>query len=197
MACLSAVSAAGLEATLIAVDLSGYMLNGDYPPSRLQCQYECVSLINSVKTQNPESSVGLMSLSCTRKKCPRVYISPCLDSENHDVMSKLHFLNQRIDRRDTFVDFEGAMEVKHLGQTRGSRLRLLEPKGAGIAVRGLSHCTGAAHATAARVPLFGVCFVMVQGLVPRFRVHVGRRMQPHNPQTSVGRRMEPHNPQTS
>ena len=42
---------AGLEATLIAVDNSGYMINTDHRPSRLQSQYECVNLVCTVKTQ--------------------------------------------------------------------------------------------------------------------------------------------------
>lgn len=102
------VSATGLEATLIAVDLSGFMVNGDYAPSRLQCQYECVNLITTVKLQNPESAVGLMSMSCREEECPRVHIAPAMDSEQHDVLSKLHTLNQR---PANYVQFEKAIEV--------------------------------------------------------------------------------------
>ena len=48
---LLGVGGAGLEATLIAVDNSGYMINTDHRPSRLQSQYECVNLVCTVKTQ--------------------------------------------------------------------------------------------------------------------------------------------------
>lgn len=102
-------SATGLEATLIAVDLSGFMVNADYPPSRLQCQYECVNLITTVKMQNPESAVGLMSMSCRDEECPRVHIAPAMDSEHHDVLNKLHTLNRHPANR---VQFERAMEVR-------------------------------------------------------------------------------------
>lgn len=61
------------------VDLSGHMINGDYSPNRLQAQYECVNLISTVKTQNPESGIGLMSLSCPPGGCPRVYMAPHSD----------------------------------------------------------------------------------------------------------------------
>ncbi len=50
-AMLLGVGGAGLEATLIAVDNSGYMINTDHRPSRLQSQYECVNLVCTVKTQ--------------------------------------------------------------------------------------------------------------------------------------------------
>ena len=50
-AMLLGVGGAGLEATLIAVDNSGYMINTDHRPSRMQSQYECVNLVCTVKTQ--------------------------------------------------------------------------------------------------------------------------------------------------
>jgi hypothetical protein len=112
---VGSVSAAGLEATLIAVDLSGFMVNADYPPSRLQCQYECVNLITTVKMQNPESAVGLMSMSCRDEECPRVHIAPAMDSEQHDVLNKLHALNRHPANR---VQFEKAMEVSMERDTR-------------------------------------------------------------------------------
>jgi hypothetical protein len=49
---LLGVGGAGLEATLIAVDNSGYMINTDHRPSRLQSQYECVNLVCTVKTRS-------------------------------------------------------------------------------------------------------------------------------------------------
>ncbi|WVZ60044.1 hypothetical protein U9M48_010114 [Paspalum notatum var. saurae] len=52
-----------LEATMICVDNSEWMRNGDYAPSRLQAQADAVNLICGVKTQsNPESTVGVLAM---------------------------------------------------------------------------------------------------------------------------------------
>jgi 26S proteasome regulatory subunit N10 len=53
-----------LEATMIVLDNSEYMRNGDYTPTRYGAQLDAVNLIFSAKTQaNPESTVGLMTMS--------------------------------------------------------------------------------------------------------------------------------------
>ncbi|KAK9473246.1 uncharacterized protein V1510DRAFT_393187 [Dipodascopsis tothii] len=52
-----------LEATMIVIDNSEYMRNGDYTPTRFEAQADSVNLIFSAKTQsNPESAVGLMTM---------------------------------------------------------------------------------------------------------------------------------------
>lgn len=52
-----------LEATMIVIDNSEYMRNGDYTPTRFQAQVDAVSMIFNIKTQsNPENTVGLMSM---------------------------------------------------------------------------------------------------------------------------------------
>jgi len=54
----------GLESTIICVDNSEFMRNGDYLPTRLQAQQDAVNLIAHSKTRsNPESNVALMTLS--------------------------------------------------------------------------------------------------------------------------------------
>jgi len=51
-----------LEATLICIDNSEWMRNGDYLPSRSEAQADAVNLICSAKTgQNSENTVGLMT----------------------------------------------------------------------------------------------------------------------------------------
>merc|ERR1711872_247811 len=56
-----------LESTIICVDNSQYMRNGDFNPTRLQAQQDAVNLITHSKTRsNPESNVALMTLSDMR-----------------------------------------------------------------------------------------------------------------------------------
>ncbi|ODV83867.1 hypothetical protein CANARDRAFT_9157 [[Candida] arabinofermentans NRRL YB-2248] len=53
-----------LEATMIVIDNSEYMRNGDYLLSRYQAQLDTVEMIFRRKTNaNPESTVGVMSMS--------------------------------------------------------------------------------------------------------------------------------------
>ena len=56
-----------LEATVVCVDNSDFMINGDYKPTRLQAQAEAVNLLAGAKTgSNPENTVGILSLAGTR-----------------------------------------------------------------------------------------------------------------------------------
>ncbi|KAG0675355.1 hypothetical protein C6P40_001541 [Pichia californica] len=53
-----------LEATMVIIDNSEYMRNGDYTPSRYQAQLDTVEIIFRRKTNsNPENVVGLMTMS--------------------------------------------------------------------------------------------------------------------------------------
>ncbi|XP_064082829.1 26S proteasome non-ATPase regulatory subunit 4-like [Macrobrachium nipponense] len=55
-----------LESTIICVDNSEYMRNGDYVPTRLQAQQDAVNTICRVKLRsNPENNVGLLTLANT------------------------------------------------------------------------------------------------------------------------------------
>ncbi|KAK9731309.1 Ubiquitin interaction motif [Popillia japonica] len=52
-----------LESTMICVDNSDYMRNGDFLPTRLQAQQDAVNLVCHSKTRsNPENNVGLLTL---------------------------------------------------------------------------------------------------------------------------------------
>ncbi|KAL1444572.1 hypothetical protein MTO96_029750 [Rhipicephalus appendiculatus] len=52
-----------LESTIICVDDSEYMRNGDFIPNRLQAQQEAVGVVCQSKTQsNPENNVGLLAM---------------------------------------------------------------------------------------------------------------------------------------
>jgi 26S proteasome regulatory subunit N10 len=66
-----------LEATVICIDNSEWMRNGDYPPTRFQAQADAVNLICGAKTQsNPENTVGVLTMA---GKGPRVLITPTND----------------------------------------------------------------------------------------------------------------------
>ncbi|KAF9518401.1 hypothetical protein BS47DRAFT_1371038 [Hydnum rufescens UP504] len=66
-----------LEATMIIVDNSEYMRNGDYAPTRFGAQSDAVNIIFGTKTQsNPENTVGVMTMA---GKTPEVLVTPTGD----------------------------------------------------------------------------------------------------------------------
>eukprot|EP00250_Pteridium_aquilinum_P010445 c19392_g1_i1 orf=323-1555(-) len=66
-----------LEATMICIDNSEWMRNGDYSPNRFQSQADAVHLICGAKTQsNPESTVGILTMA---GKGVRVLVTPTTD----------------------------------------------------------------------------------------------------------------------
>ncbi|GLU02745.1 hypothetical protein SLE2022_199840 [Rubroshorea leprosula] len=65
------------EATMICIDNSEWMRNGDYSPSRLQAQADAINLICGAKTQsNPENTVGILTMA---GKGVRVLATPTSD----------------------------------------------------------------------------------------------------------------------
>ncbi|GMH25167.1 hypothetical protein Nepgr_027010 [Nepenthes gracilis] len=66
-----------LEATMICIDNSEWMRNGDYSPNRFQAQAEAVNIICGAKTQdNPENTVGILTMA---GKGVRVLVTPTSD----------------------------------------------------------------------------------------------------------------------
>ncbi|XP_059623471.1 26S proteasome non-ATPase regulatory subunit 4 homolog isoform X1 [Cornus florida] len=66
-----------LEATMICIDNSEWMRNGDYSPTRFQAQSDAVNLICGAKTQsNPENTVGVLTMA---GKGVRVLVTPTSD----------------------------------------------------------------------------------------------------------------------
>uniref|UniRef100_A0A7C9FLP8 26S proteasome non-ATPase regulatory subunit 4 homolog n=2 Tax=Opuntia streptacantha TaxID=393608 RepID=A0A7C9FLP8_OPUST len=66
-----------LEATMICIDNSDWMRNGDYPSNRFQAQADAINLICGAKTQsNPENTVGILTMS---GKGVRVLVTPTSD----------------------------------------------------------------------------------------------------------------------
>lgn len=75
-----------LEASIIVIDNSEWMRNGDYTPTRVEAQNDAVALLFNAKTQsNPENTVGLMTMA---GKGPEVLVT--LTSEFGKVLSALH-----------------------------------------------------------------------------------------------------------
>ncbi|KAH0839498.1 hypothetical protein J3R83DRAFT_332 [Lanmaoa asiatica] len=66
-----------LEATMMIIDNSEYMRNGDYTPSRFDAQSDAVSTIFQTKIDsNPENTVGLMTMA---HKGPEVLVTHSKD----------------------------------------------------------------------------------------------------------------------
>lgn len=73
-----------LESTIICVDNSEYMRNGDFLPTRLLAQQDAVGMLTHSKTRsNPESNVGLMTLS-------GLEVLVTLTTDTGKILAKLH-----------------------------------------------------------------------------------------------------------
>lgn len=73
-----------LESTVICVDNSEYMRNGDFVPTRLLAQQDAVNMVCTSKTRaNPENTVALLTLSSLK-------VLSTLTNEVGKVMSCLH-----------------------------------------------------------------------------------------------------------
>jgi len=52
-----------LEATMMIIDNSEYMRNGDYLPTRFDAQADAVNVVFQTKVDsNPENTVGIMTM---------------------------------------------------------------------------------------------------------------------------------------
>lgn len=72
-----------LESTVICVDNSEFMRNGDFPPTRLQSQQDAVHLLCHAKSRsNPENNLGLLTLATNE-------VLTTLTSDRDRVMRKL------------------------------------------------------------------------------------------------------------
>jgi len=93
----------GLESTIICVDNSEFMRNGDYLPTRLQAQQDAVNVIAHSKTRsNPESNVALMTLS-------DLSVLVTLTTDTGKLLAKLHQINPTGNMR-----FISGIKIAHL-----------------------------------------------------------------------------------
>lgn len=75
-----------LEATVIVLDNSEWMRNGDYTPTRLEAQNDAVNLIfNSKRQSHPENTVGLLTMA---GKSPQVLVT--LTEDAGKILTALH-----------------------------------------------------------------------------------------------------------
>eukprot|EP00092_Neocalanus_flemingeri_P021502 GFUD01023316.1.p1 GENE.GFUD01023316.1~~GFUD01023316.1.p1 ORF type:complete len:373 (+),score=162.03 GFUD01023316.1:59-1177(+) len=92
-----------LESTIICIDNSQYMRNGDFNPTRLQAQQDAVNLITHSKTRsNPESTVALMTLS-------DLSVLVTLTTDTGKILAKLHQVAPAADMR-----FISGIKIAHL-----------------------------------------------------------------------------------
>ncbi|KAI8984887.1 hypothetical protein BD414DRAFT_489606 [Trametes punicea] len=81
-----------LEATLIIIDNSEYMRNGDYHPNRFQAQSDAVTTLFQTKVDsNPENTVGFMTMA---GKGPEVLVTHTKDLGQ--ILSAIHSSQDKI-----------------------------------------------------------------------------------------------------
>jgi len=92
-----------LESTIICIDNSQFMRNGDFLPTRLQAQQDAVNLITHSKTRsNPESNVALMTLA-------DLAVLVTLTTDTGKILAKLHQVAPTGDMR-----FISGIKIAHL-----------------------------------------------------------------------------------
>jgi len=93
-----------LESTIVCVDNSDYMRNGDFLPTRLNAQQDAVNLVCHSKTRaNPENNVGLISTANTTE------VLVTLTTDVGKLLAKLH----QIQPKGT-ISFVSAIRIAHL-----------------------------------------------------------------------------------
>ncbi|VDO50237.1 unnamed protein product [Onchocerca flexuosa] len=112
---------------MICVDNSEWMRNGDFAPTRLQCQQDAVNLVLQCKLRaNPENAVGLIAMAEYGKmhNCSTVEVLTTLTQENGKLFMKLHQVEPK-----GSSDFINAIKVAHLAlkhrQNRNHKMRII------------------------------------------------------------------------
>ncbi|XKL59101.1 hypothetical protein PGB90_000117 [Kerria lacca] len=108
-----------LESTMICVDNSDYMRNGDFIPTRMQAQQDAINLVCHSKTRsNPENNVGLISLA------DRVEVLTTLTTDVGKILAKLHQVQPSGD-----INFLTGMRIAHLAlkhrQGKNHKMRIV------------------------------------------------------------------------
>ncbi|KAI7806456.1 proteasome prosome [Triplophysa rosa] len=109
----------GLESTMVCVDNSEYMRNGDFLPTRLQAQQDAVNIICHSKTRsNPENNVGLITMA---NNCE---VLTTLTPDTGRILSKLHAVQPR-----GVISFCTGIRVAHLAlkhrQGKNHKMRII------------------------------------------------------------------------
>ncbi|TFK28608.1 hypothetical protein FA15DRAFT_665056 [Coprinopsis marcescibilis] len=111
-----------LEATMMIIDNSEYMRNGDYQPTRFDAQSDAVNVIFQTKIDsNPESTIGLMSMG---GKGPEVLVTNTKDLGQ--VLQGLHIASNKVGGS---IDIPTAIAVAQLAlkhrENKNLRQRIL------------------------------------------------------------------------
>ncbi|XP_039267081.2 26S proteasome non-ATPase regulatory subunit 4-like [Styela clava] len=107
-----------LESTVICIDNSEYMRNGDYLPTRIQAQQDAANLVCRTKLRsNPENNVALLSLA-------DVQVHVTLTNDSGKLLSKLLLVQPKGNIR-----FLNGIRVAHLAlkhrQSKNHRMRII------------------------------------------------------------------------
>ncbi|KAI5740828.1 hypothetical protein M8J76_007646 [Diaphorina citri] len=108
-----------LESTMICVDNSDFMRNGDFLPTRLQAQQDAVNLVCHSKTRsNPENNVGLLAMADS------VEVLATLTSDVGRILSKLHQVQPNGN-----INFMTGIRIAHLAlkhrQGKNHKMRII------------------------------------------------------------------------
>lgn len=108
-----------LESTMICVDNSDFMRNGDFLPTRLQAQQDAVNLVCHSKTRsNPENNVGLLAMANS------VDVLATLTSDVGRILSKLHQVQPNGN-----INFMTGIKIAHLAlkhrQGKNHKMRII------------------------------------------------------------------------
>ncbi|XP_037784146.1 26S proteasome non-ATPase regulatory subunit 4-like isoform X1 [Penaeus monodon] len=107
-----------LESTIICVDNSEYMRNGDYVPTRLQAQQDAVNTICRFKLRsNPENNVGLLTLANTE-------VLATLTTDVGKILTSLHKVMP-----NGFINLLTGIRIAHLAlkhrQSKNHKMRIV------------------------------------------------------------------------
>lgn len=107
-----------LESTVVCVDNSDFMRNGDFVPTRLQAQQDAINLVCRAKTRsNPENNVALLTLAKTE-------VLVTLTTDVSKLLAKLHQVQPGGE-----VKFLSTIRIAHLclkhRQGRNHRMRIV------------------------------------------------------------------------
>ncbi|KAF5337334.1 hypothetical protein D9611_002959 [Ephemerocybe angulata] len=111
-----------LEATVMVIDNSEYMRNGDYQPTRFEAQADAVNVVFQTKTDsNPENTVGLMT---SGGKCPEVLVTHTKDLGQ--ILQGIHVARQKLSGS---IDVPTAINIAQLAlkhrENKNLRQRIL------------------------------------------------------------------------
>jgi len=107
-----------LESTVMCVDNSEFMRNGDYLPTRLQAQQDAANLICRSKLRsNPENNMALLSMS-------DMQVHVTLTTDSGKLLSKLNLVNPKGEMK-----FLNGLRVAHLAlkhrQSKNHKTRII------------------------------------------------------------------------